>query len=86
MQNLSTGTWASIDECCPVRCDVDGSDLALLVLGENGHTVELICNADGLRKLAAASSRAVAEMDALFKQEGAARESEASAEIEERSA
>lgn len=86
MQDLSTGTWVSIGECCPVRCDVDGSDLAQLVIGESGHTIELICDAVGLRKFAAVSTEAVAEMDALFERENTVRMPGAAAEITERSA
>jgi hypothetical protein len=73
VRNLTTGTWVSVGEGCQVRCDVDGSDLAHLVIGRDDHSVELIFDVEGLRNLAATSSRAVAEMDSLFEQEASQR-------------
>lgn len=43
-------------------------------LSNDDHTIELICNAEGLRSLAKVSSAAGAEMDACFKLEDAARD------------
>lgn len=71
---LSTGTWASIDERCPLRCTVEGSDLATIVVGDDDQSVELIFNATGLRRLVDTGARAVTDMNALFEQEDAARE------------
>ncbi|GAB3470260.1 hypothetical protein [Actinophytocola sediminis] len=40
--NLSTGTWASVDGGCPLRCNVESSDLANVIIGGEKHSIELI--------------------------------------------
>jgi hypothetical protein len=81
--NLSTGTWASIDEECPLNCTVEGSDLATIVIGDEDQSVELIFNAAGLRRLVDAGTRAATDMDALFEQENAARDGTADGTIQD---
>jgi hypothetical protein len=71
MNHLSVSTWASINEGCPISCSVSGSNLAHLMLGDN--QLELNLDAESLRALVAHSTAALAEMDAQFKQEEAAR-------------
>ena len=71
MQHLSVGSWANVNESCPVNCEVSGSDMARVLIGEDLHSVELLFNAEGLGKLAAAINTAVTEMDALERQEAA---------------
>jgi hypothetical protein len=61
---FTTGTWASIDNGCPLRCDVEGSDLANVVIGDDIQSIELQLDAAGMRRLAEISTRAVAKMDA----------------------
>lgn len=61
---LTTGTWASIDDDCPLRCDVEGSDLANVVIGDDVQSIELQLDAAGMRRLAEISTQAVAKMDA----------------------
>ncbi|GAB3446330.1 hypothetical protein [Actinophytocola sediminis] len=73
MKHLSVGTWASIDESCPMYCAVEGSDLVTVVIGDDGQNVELLLNAAGIRKLVEVSSQALAEMDACFEREDTAR-------------
>lgn len=73
MRNLSTGTWASVGGSCPVTCKVEGADLTTVVIGDDDQNLELVFNAKGLRKLAEASTEAVAEMDAAFERENAGR-------------
>lgn len=70
---LTTGTWASIDADCPLRCSLDGSDLANLVIGDDLQSIELLFDAAGLRRLAEISAQAVAEMVARFAQENVQR-------------
>jgi hypothetical protein len=69
VRNLAIGTWASIDSDCPLRRNVEGSDLANLVIGDDIQSIEMLFDAAGMRRLAETSSKAVAEMDALFEQE-----------------
>lgn len=64
-QNLSTGTWASIDAGCRMRGLVQGGDLVNLVIGDDDQSVELAFNAEGARRLADIATRVVREMAAL---------------------
>jgi hypothetical protein len=74
---LTTGTWASVDGGCPLRCNLEGSDLANLVIGDDLQSIELLFDAAGMRRLAEVSAQAVAEMDLRFEQEDAQRTAEA---------
>lgn len=59
---LTTGTWASLSEHCPLRCVVEGSDFAVVTIGDDDQNIELLINAAGMRKLAVASVGAVVEI------------------------
>jgi hypothetical protein len=48
--------------------------VARVLIGEDDQGIELIFEAEGFRRLAENSTKAVAEMDSLFEQEEAARE------------
>ena len=73
MRNSAMGTWASLDESCTMTCRVEGSDMATIAISGEDHNLELIFNAEGLRKLANVTNPAVTEMDALFEREEAER-------------
>lgn len=62
-RNLSTSIQTGRDEHCPMRCQVDGGDLANVVLGSDDHTIELLLNAEGLRRLAEISAKGVSDLD-----------------------
>lgn len=70
---LTTGTWASVDAGCPLRCNVEGSDLANLMIGDDIQSIELLFDAVGMRRLAEVIVRAVAEMEARYEWESAER-------------
>ncbi|MCT2588244.1 hypothetical protein [Actinophytocola gossypii] len=75
MRNSSTGIWANLDEGCSMTCKVEGSDMATIAIAGENHSLELVFNAEGLRKLAQSTGTAMVEMDALFERENAVRES-----------
>jgi hypothetical protein len=68
---LVIGSWASLHDGCEITSDVGGSDAALLTARGTGQPFELHVQAEPLRQLVEAASRALAEMDALAIQEGA---------------
>ena len=73
MDTLVIGSWVSLHEGCQISSDVGGSDAALLTLrGSGQQPFELHCQAVPLRQLVEAGTHALAEMDALAVQEGAA--------------
>lgn len=72
--NLSTGAWANIGTDCPLSFSVSGSDMANIVIGGEGHSIELIFSTAGLRSLVKASRSALAELNACFEAEDAALE------------
>lgn len=71
MNQLTVSTWAAINEGCLISCNVSGSNLAHLMIGDN--QLELNLDAEALRTLVTHSTAALAEMDAQFKQEEAER-------------
>lgn len=65
---LSTGTWVSISEHSPLRCTVESDDFVVFTIGGDLQNIELMLNAEGLRKLAEVTAGAVAELEAFFDQ------------------
>ncbi|MCT2584152.1 hypothetical protein [Actinophytocola gossypii] len=63
--HLTTGIWAAVQDGCPLRCGVEGSDMANLIIGEDGG-IELQLDATTMRRLAEVSAQAVSEMDVLY--------------------
>jgi hypothetical protein len=74
MKHPTVCTWANVDEGCPITYSVDGSNMAHLVIGDN--QLEVGFDAESLRALVSASTAALAEMDARFEHEEAARAAE----------
>ena len=69
MNPLTVGTWANINESCPIRCSVSGSNLACLMIGDN--QVEINLDAEALLALVTHATAALAEMNALYEREEA---------------
>jgi len=64
---------AEVSEGCPIQVDVSGSDLAHITIGEETRCFELTVDMESMRALAAASTTGIAEMDARYAREEAAR-------------
>lgn len=73
MHELVVSTWAEINEGCPVRCTVSGSNLAHIVFGGESKSFELGFDVVALRRLAQVTTAAVADMDARYETEEATR-------------
>jgi hypothetical protein len=63
---LVIGAWVSLHDGCEIVSDVGSRNDALLILsGPGQQSFELHCQAEPLRQLVAAASRALVEMDAI---------------------
>ncbi|MGQ0838022.1 hypothetical protein [Actinokineospora sp.] len=71
--NLSTNTWVTIRDDCPITCDVNGSGEADFTCGTPPDCFEFTIEAEALRQFAALASEALSDMDARFAQEEAER-------------
>ncbi|MGQ0841878.1 hypothetical protein [Actinokineospora sp.] len=81
--NLVIGTWVDISEGCPMKFSVSGSDAVHVMLGESSRDgFELAFDVAALRSFAQLSSKAVAEMDAIYEQEEAERAAVVRGELE----
>jgi len=79
MHDLVVGTWAQINEGCPVTCTVSGSNVAHITFGRDPE-FELGFEMEALRALTAVAAEAVADMDARFEREEAERATSAPAD------
>ena len=60
---------AAVREGCPIRCEVPGSDLAHLTMGDPAREYEL----ESMRTLVTVGTAALADMDARYAAEEAER-------------
>lgn len=67
-QNVVVNSWVSIEEGCPISCEVYGSGAARVLCGD-GFEVEI--DSEALRELVRVGSEALRDMDARCDQEQA---------------
>lgn len=75
--NPVVSAWANVDDGCPITCNVSGSDVAHLMIGDSGLEVEF--DAGAMRTLVLVATAALTEMDARFEREQVGRPAELSA-------